>query len=219
MPQLPPISFSAESYVLDAKTSIPVMLNWKERWFHTGDRRHWKTLQFITSILYTQHFFIRSLDFTPRTSRTIALYCLHTEETCVTTNSMPVWRGKCLFSWLDVIRVGASSWNELGNSSKPNAAHRRRMVEPRAKHCFASVSPCFGRRNFDKTAHRAVLSLFPLDPEPSKNRFSDTLQPFPSLFARWKMLLCALFSVVSVCSGSFCGQICGRDYGAAVGMQ
>ena len=65
-----------------------------------------------------------------------------------------------------------------------SAAHRRRMVEPRAKHSFASVSPCFGRRNFDKTAHRAVLSLFPLDPEPSKKRFSDTLQPFPPLFAR-----------------------------------
>ena len=57
-----------------------------------------------------------------------------------------------------VTRVG------FANSLEHSATHRRRMVEPRAKHCFASVSPCFGRRNFEKTAHRAVFSLFPLDP-------------------------------------------------------
>ena len=56
-------------------------------------------------------------------------------------------------------------------------------------------------------------------PEGQGNRFSNALRPFPPLFARAKMLLCTLSSVVSICSGSVCGQICGRDYGAAVGMQ
>lgn len=54
----------------------------------------------------------------------------------------------------------APTWRELPTQLGPS------RVVPRAKHSFASVSPCFGRRNCDKTAHRAVLSLFPLDPEP-----------------------------------------------------
>ena len=95
----------------------------------------------------------------------------------------------------------APTWRELPTQLGPSCVVSRAVTPD---------TPCFGRRNFDKTDHRAVLSLFPLGPEEARNRFSNALRPFPPLSARAKMLLCALSSGIFICSGSVCGQICGR---------